>query len=210
MLHVISHCTRQHTSPHRYSPEGYGNWAIIRYGSDRIVLFVVPKNTYSTVWCIKGMYNIPSCFGHGEWFKNLHSVILLYMVYMLELLRAEFHISMTLIILQRQEAATESGTVFWAQETHFLPVLVHLSPKGGQVVSALFLGLRVDVHFTCPPTLPPLFWKSTGAWSVLAKTHTSHRTSAIIKRAILYTSAAMFQGPDKRFVYVCVSLNSLC
>lgn len=63
MLHAISRCARQHTSPHSYSPEGYGNRAIIRCGSDSIVLFVVPKNTYSSVWCIKGMYSMPSCLG---------------------------------------------------------------------------------------------------------------------------------------------------
>lgn len=112
----------------------------------------------------------------------------------------------------------ESGTVFWAEERHFLAMLVHLSPEGGQVVSALFLGSVLMFTSPTPPPFSLLLEKTPGLWSVLAKTHTTRPTSAIIKTAILYTSPAVFQGPDKRFVYVCKSvshkkknrLNSIC
>lgn len=74
------------------------------------------------------------------------------MLYMLELLRAEFHIGITLIILQRRGRAggrrQNPGL-----ERRFLAMLVHLSPEGGQVVSVLFLGFCADVHFTW--SLPP-------------------------------------------------------
>lgn len=137
------------------------------------------------------------------------------MLYMLELLRAEFHIGITLIILQRRGRAggrRQNPRL----ERSFLAMLVHLSPEGGQVVSVLFLGFAL--MFTSPGPSPlslSASWKKITLWSVLAKTHTSHPTSAIIKTAILYTGPVVFQGPDKR-VCLCARLvkkrrlNSIC
>lgn len=77
------------------------------------------------------------------------------MLYMLELLRAEFHIGITLIILQRQGRAggcrQNLGLFSERRRDVFLAMLVHLSPEGGQVVSVLFLGFALMFTSPGPP-----------------------------------------------------------
>lgn len=84
--------------------------------------------------------------------------------------------------------------LLWAQKTHLLVVLVHMSPEGGQVASAIFLGFVLVVLL--PSSVPK------HRSSHLAKAHTWHRTLAIIKSAIHYNSLPVCQRLDKRFIYV--------
>ncbi len=77
------------------------------------------------------------------------------MVYVLLLLRAEFSHQHHTDNSANAEEEQESGPTLRAQERHFLAKLVHLSPEGGQVVSALFLGSVLLFASSALPWLLP-------------------------------------------------------